>query len=127
MSRQKSVAQSIFYLANNYFLVNLGRFKITQLASNKRPFDYAIEVCLLACYVCIEFVGRSNETQVRRMYTIKSLRRTQEVTPRLSYDFKRLLTSSLINGVFLVAILGYFAAICLSFRISYIYFTLPVP
>jgi len=126
LSRQKGVAQTAFFLANNYFLVNLGRFKITQLASNKRPFDYAIEVCLLACFVCIELVGRSNEAHVRRMYTIKSLRRTQEVIPRLAHDFGRLLTSTFINGLFLATILTYFAAISISFGISYIYFALPV-
>lgn len=126
LNKQKGTPQLIFLLANNYFLVNIGRFKITQLAINRRPLDYAIETCLLFLYICFETVARGTETQARRRYTVKALRRVQETGARIGAEFTKLLACSAINTSFLTLMLLYFALMAWNFKISFTYLTLPV-
>ena len=126
LSRKKSLGHMIFTLVNNYILLNIGRFKITSPESNKRQFDYAIEICFLCIYVSMEVVERNNESYSSRLFGVKNFRKVQNNRPKVADDFKKLLKSSLGNFTISLAILFIFYTISKNFKISFLHLSMPV-
>ena len=126
LTKQKGIAQMIFLLTNNYVLINIGRFRITKMTSNKRQLDYAIEFCLLCLYVCLELVVKNNDAYSKRLFSIKTLRKIQINRIKINEDFRKLTGSTFANLMISFFLLVYFGLVAKSFKLSLIHLALPV-
>lgn len=126
INRQKAMAQSIFLLINNYFLINIGRFRLTNMTTNKRLLDYALEICLVCVYICLEIVMKSNESYPKKLYNVRALRKIQANKVKITQDFIKLSKSTLLSLLITSAMLMYFFFVARSFKISLIHLSLPV-
>ena len=113
-------------LVNNYVLLNIGRFRLTDFSNERRQFDYGLEICLISLYVCFEIVAKSNEMHARRLFNIKSIKRMNSQKDKLEVDFNKILVSTSINLALLCGTLGYFWFISNAFKVSVVHLSLPV-
>ena len=126
LKKGRPSSKIIFTIVNSYFLINVGRFKLSLLFYKRNMLDLGIELSLLYFYVCLELVSRLNQSYPKKLHNVKNMLKITQNRRKILADFRKLFASTCYNLIIASVIVVYFFLISQSFKISFVNLSLPV-
>jgi hypothetical protein len=113
-------------VVNNYFLINIGRFKVSTIFYKRNVLDFGIEVALLYLYIAVELICKVAQAYPKKLHNIKNVLKINQSRNKVIGEFDRLLSAifSILGLAGIIVAQFYF--IHKKFKISFVNISLPV-
>jgi len=126
LRKWKCSSKTIFLVVNNYFLINIGRFKVSLIFYKRNLLDFGIEIALLYIYIAIELICKVAQAYPKKLHNIKNVLKINQSRAKVIGEFNRLMSATFCILGLSGLIVAQFYLIHKKFNISFVNIALPV-